>query len=72
LDIFRYSVREMTTVAVADSETVDTAEVEYHEGAKRRGIGAHVAHVMAKLYNEAESGEGGLLEKLPVPLLGCT
>lgn len=52
-----------------DNKTADSAEVEHHEILKRRGIRTRIVHVVPKLYNEAESGQGGPLEKMPIPLL---
>lgn len=48
---------------------MDTTEVEYHEILKRGGIGTRVIDLVPKLNNEAESCQGGSLEKMPVPLL---
>ena len=48
---------------------MDLGEVEYHEILKRGGVGACVTDRVPKLQNEAKSGEGGPLEKIPIPLL---
>lgn len=52
----RKAIGGTATTAIPDNKTVGTAEVEYYEILKRRGVGTRITPIVPELYNEAESG----------------